>query len=154
MIRAWAIGFLLAACAPGAEAPRIDEQRVIVTDAPKSNYDGYLLAVRSPLSSLGILRADGLDRQATESFGKTLAHAIESCVTREFSRGFLTRGAARLDVSIDEAGRIAHIEVMTEPASGHTGASLCVVTPLHTIGFGQGTARSISLEVLWGVASK
>ncbi len=141
---------LFVACAPPPEGPRNDEHRVVVTNSPKGNSGGYLFAMRSPLSSIGVLRADGLSRQETESFGKSLARAIEGCVTREFSRGALIPGATRLEVTIDPAGRIGHIDVTSEPKSAHSGALLCVVSPLHAIGFGVGEARLVLLEALWG----
>ncbi len=143
---------LVAACAPPPASPRSDENRVIVGDAPKSNNGGYLFAMRSPLSTLGVLRADGFSRQEAESFGTKLAHGIETCVTREFSRGALIAGATRLEVSIDKAGTIGHIDMTSEPPKAHSGALLCVVSPLHAIGFGEGVARLISVEVLWGAS--
>jgi hypothetical protein len=144
----------LTACAAPPETPRTGERRIIATNSPKSAADGYLFAVRSHLSSLGLLRADGFDRQAAESFAKTMAQALEACVTREFSRGALQAGATQVDVSIDKTGRIAHINLTSEPPTAHAGALLCLVPPLHAIHFGKGGERTVVLEALWGATRR
>ncbi len=140
----------LTACIAPPETPRTDERRIIATNVPKSAAGGYLFAVRSHLSSLGLLRADGFNRQAAESLTKTLALALDACVTREFSRGALQAGATRVDVSVDKAGRIAHINLTSEPQGAHAGALLCLVPPLHAVHFGEGAERTVVLEALWG----
>jgi hypothetical protein len=148
------LALFLGACSPPPAAPRTEERRVVVTDAPKRNSDGYLFAVRSRLSSLGLLRADGFDRQATESLAKALAQALDACVMREFSRGALQPGATRVDVTLDRLGHITHVNVTSDPPAAHAGALLCVVSPLHAVHFRDGAERMVVLEALWGAPAK
>ncbi len=157
--RSIAVAALGTACARSGGAAGFDavpaSRDVRVTSAPRQGESnaGYAYVARRPLAVVALAEARGIDPEVARAAIDHLADALDACATEEGRKGALADGAARLIAQIDADGSVAATGVHVDPGPGAAhNAVLCFVAPARLLAFprGDGSARSVAIEAMWG----
>jgi hypothetical protein len=115
--------------------------------------EGYEYVAHRPLSVVALAEARGIDAATARAAVDRLADRLDACIADQGRGGALAHGAARVVGELDADGKVAAINVRSDPGAGvATTAVLCLAGPARLLTFEAGTAqgRGFAIEALWG----
>ncbi len=146
--------FSLFACG-GAGRDVVPESRDVVASAPgpARGTEGYDYVARRPLAVVALAEARGVAPETARAAVDRLADRLDACVTDQARSGGHVEGAARVIAQIGANGDVTATSVRIDPGEGAAQtAVVCLVAPMKLLTFppGEGAARGIAIEALWG----
>ena len=149
------VASLLFACGGGARDV-VPESRDVVSNGPRpaQGTEGYDYVARRPLAVVALAEARGIEPLTARAAVDRLADRLDACVTDQARGGAHVEGAARVVAQIAANGDVSATSVRIDP--GESGAAesavVCLVAPMKLLTFppGEGAARGIAIEALWG----
>lgn len=146
--------FPLVSCG-GAGRDVVPESRDVVANAPAParGTEGYDYVARRPLAVVALAEARGIGPETARAAVDRLADRLDACITDQARTGGHVEGAARVVAQIGANGDVAATSVRIDPGEGAAEtAVVCLVAPMKLLSFppGEGLARGIAIEALWG----